>query len=386
MTEAQKTAASYSYNVSKNRNIGDQAEINFTIHSDNYDDITFKVHIILTDRISVIPKEGAEPAVEGSNELHYGQTISDLKLNTSKAKFVTPDGTEVSGTLKFNTLDDMPEVGTKTTEYIFTPEDEQYKSYTGSIAINVIKQTLKLEGVGLDGSIYDSQKTLKDIAIDTGVASVTIKGKYQPIYGTWKIVNEDQPVPLGKYKAAVQFTPNDTVHYTTQTAEADGRTRIVLDVDKTNAMTGDTISISVRPSGENLQYQFYAIDSNGKKEIIRGYTYDAYAKWQPSNAGTYAIYVTAKDTAGNTAEDSWERIKITKKEEEKPPVKDPEPTTSNSKPTTSNSKPTTAQKPSTYTGVKVNQTATINGITYKVTKVVNAKNAQVTIKSLNKKK
>ena len=151
-------------------------------------------------------------------------------------------------------------------------------------------------------------------------------------------------------------------------------------------MTGDTISISVRPSGENLQYQFYAIDSNGKKEIIRGYTYDAYAKWQPSNAGTYAIYVTAKDTAGNTAEDSWEGIKITKKEEEKPPVKDPEPTTSNSKPTTSNSKPTTAQKPSTYTGVKVNQTATINGITYKVTKVVNAKNAQVTIKSLNKKK
>ena len=62
-----------------------------------------------------------------------------------------------------------------------------------------------------------------------------------------------------------EATPNDTVHYTTQTAEADGRTRIVLDVDKTNAMTGDTISISVRPSGENLQYQFYAIDSNGKK-------------------------------------------------------------------------------------------------------------------------
>ena len=93
------------------------------------------------------------------------------------------------------------------------------------------------------------------------------QGKYQPIYGTWKIVNEDQPVPLGKYKAAVQFTPNDTVHYTTQTAEADGRTRIVLDVDKTNAMTGDTISILVRPSGENLQYQFYAIDSNGKKAV-----------------------------------------------------------------------------------------------------------------------
>lgn len=37
-------------------------------------------------------------------------------------------------------------------------------------------------------------------------------------------------------------------------------------------------------------------------------------------------------------------------------------------------------------GIKVNKTATINGITYKVTKVVNTKNAQVMIKSLNKKK
>lgn len=378
VTEAQKTDASYSYNVSKNGNIGNQAEIEFTIHSNNYEDITFKVHITLTDRITVTPKEGTEPAIEGSNELYYGQTISELKLNTKKAKFVTPDGTEVSGILKFNTPDEMPEVGTKTVEYTFTPDEEQYKSYIGNIAINVTKQTPKLEGMRLDGSIYDSQKTFKEIAIDTGVASVMIKGKYQPIYGTWKIVNEDQLIPLGEYKSTVQFTPNDTAHYTTQTVEADGRTRISLLVDKTEVMTGDSISLSVNPSDENLQYQFYAIDNNGKKEIIRDYTKDADYTWKPSNAGTYIIYVTAKDTAGNTAGDSWEGIKVTKKEEEKPPVKDPKPTTS--------SKPTTVQKPATNTGIKVNQTATINGITYKVTKVVNTKNAQVMIKSLNKKK
>lgn len=109
------------------------------------------------------------------NYIYYGQTISELKLNTKKAKFVTPDGTEVSGILKFNTPDEMPEVGTKTVEYTFTPDEEQYKSYIGNIAINVTKQTPKLEGVRLDGSIYDSQKTFKEIAIDTGVASVMIK-------------------------------------------------------------------------------------------------------------------------------------------------------------------------------------------------------------------
>lgn len=144
VTEAQKTDASYSYNVSKNGNIGNQAEIEFTIHSNNYEDITFKVYITLTDRITVTPKEGTEPAIEGSNELYYGQTISELKLNTKKAKFVTPDGTEVSGILKFNTPDEMPEVGTKTVEYTFTPDEEQYKSYIGNIAINVTKQTPKL--------------------------------------------------------------------------------------------------------------------------------------------------------------------------------------------------------------------------------------------------
>ena len=186
VTEAQKTDASYSYNVSKNGNIGNQAEIEFTIHSNNYEDITFKVYITLTDRITVTPKEGTEPAIEGSNELYYGQTISELKLNTKKAKFVTPDGTEVSGILKFNTPDEMPEVGTKTVEYTFTPDEEQYKSYIGNIAINVTKQTPKLEGMRLDGSIYDSQKTFKEIAIDTGVASVMINGI---TYKVTKVVN-----------------------------------------------------------------------------------------------------------------------------------------------------------------------------------------------------
>lgn len=40
------------------------------LHSNNYEDITFKVHITLTDRITVTPKEGTEPAIEGSNELY----------------------------------------------------------------------------------------------------------------------------------------------------------------------------------------------------------------------------------------------------------------------------------------------------------------------------
>ena len=79
VTEAQKTDASYSYNVSKNGNIGNQAEIEFTIHSNNYEDITFEVHITLTDRITVTPKEGTEPAIEGSNDRRFDFTFSKSK-------------------------------------------------------------------------------------------------------------------------------------------------------------------------------------------------------------------------------------------------------------------------------------------------------------------
>lgn len=79
VTEAQKTDASYSYNVSKNGNIGNQAEIEFTIHSNNYEDITFEVHITLTDRITVTPKEGTEPVIEGSNDRRFDFTFSKSK-------------------------------------------------------------------------------------------------------------------------------------------------------------------------------------------------------------------------------------------------------------------------------------------------------------------
>ena len=41
--------------------------------------ITFKVHITLTDRITVTTKEGTEPAIEGSNDRRFDFTFSKSK-------------------------------------------------------------------------------------------------------------------------------------------------------------------------------------------------------------------------------------------------------------------------------------------------------------------
>ena len=88
VSEAAKTDTSYIYNVSKAGKAGDQSKIQFTVKSDNYEDMTFNVNITLTDKLSIAPKEGEEPAIEGNNELTYGQKISDLKLNTTKNKIL----------------------------------------------------------------------------------------------------------------------------------------------------------------------------------------------------------------------------------------------------------------------------------------------------------
>lgn len=60
VTEANKENKTYSYNVSKDGQVGDQAKIQFTVQSDNYEDIIFNVNITLSDKLTVTPKTGDE--------------------------------------------------------------------------------------------------------------------------------------------------------------------------------------------------------------------------------------------------------------------------------------------------------------------------------------
>lgn len=57
VTEANKENKTYSYNVSKDGQVGDQAKIQFTVQSDNYEDIIFNVNITLSDKLTVTPKQ-----------------------------------------------------------------------------------------------------------------------------------------------------------------------------------------------------------------------------------------------------------------------------------------------------------------------------------------
>ena len=396
----------YSYWVNQTGKIGDTATIRLTIESDNYEDITIVIKIHLTDQITIEPKEDLTTDILNKNTLTYGEKTSYIGLKSTHVTLETKDGEKVYGSLKFKDPDEILEPGKTKIAYVFVPQNKKYKDYEGSVIVDVEKQKPTLSGTSLKRIKYDQHKTKKDIPLEKYAAAL-IGEKMQAVSGTWMIEKEDEKLPLGDYQAVVKFIPDDTTHYTTAEIALTGQTFIELDTDiEDSAKVGDTIQLSADPKATNLQYKFYIEDSEGKQKIIQDFTSDSECKWVPEKEGTYTICVEAKDENGNTATENVEEITINKKEEEKPPVKDPEsgdhgsdsgepskPGSSESgQPTTGNDQTTTEQKPDTNTnsnvdvGVKANQAATVNGIIYKVTKIENAKNAQVTITSLDKKK
>ena len=396
----------YSYEVNQTGKIGDTATIRLTIESDNYEDITITIKVHLTDQITIEPKEDLTTDILNKNTLTYGEKTSYIGLKSTHVTLETKDGEKVYGSLKFKNPDEIPEPGKTKIAYIFVPQNKKYKDYEGSVIVDVEKQKPTLSGTSLKRIKYDQHKTKKDIPLEKDAVAL-IGEKMQAVSGTWTIEKEDDKLPLGDYQVVVKFTPDDTTHYTTAEIALTGQTSIELDTDiEDSAKVGDIIQLSADPKATNLQYKFYAEDSEKNQEIIQDFTSDSECKWVPEKEGTYTIYVEAKDENGNTATANVEEIMINKKEEEKPPVKDPEsgdhgsdngepskPGSSESgQPTTGNDQTTTEQKPDTNTnsnvdvGVKANQAATVKGITYKVTKIENAKNAQVTITRLDKKK
>lgn len=380
----------YTYTLSNNGKIGDCATINLTIKSQNYEDITFALKIKRTDQLAINPKENLTSDIFYKDTLTYGDKISYLGIKQSRVSIETKDGRSLTGRVKIKNPEKIPEVGTADIAYIFMPDDVQYKDYEGSIKIPVNKCKPELSDTYIESTKYSPKQTLKDISIHKGAIAM-VGESMKSVPGTWTIENEDRSLTLGDYEVTVKFTPDDLTHYTEITGTIEGYTYIELNTDKTTANTGDSIQLSADPECDNLQYRFYFEDSAGQEVDIRDYASDANCEWKPSKEGTYTVYVEAKDENGHTATASVEDITISKKEEVKLPVKDP--SSSDQKPNgNGNATTTTEQKPENSTNgnanpsIKANQTATINGVTYKVTKVENAQNTQVSITKLDKKK
>mgnify|MGYP000158167765 FL=1 len=74
----------YKYSLNRSGSIGDTATIQFTIKSDNYEDITFTRTIKLRDQIEIEPKEPLTKDIFNKDSLTYGEMISNLAFKSRR--------------------------------------------------------------------------------------------------------------------------------------------------------------------------------------------------------------------------------------------------------------------------------------------------------------
>ncbi|MBR2045896.1 MAG: hypothetical protein IJ958_07165, partial [Agathobacter sp.] len=119
------------YTVPKG-DIGDKGEISFVLSSTNYTEVYITIDVELIDKYEVIP---ASDVTLKSNMLYVGETLSKLEFNP--VKFMA-NGQEIEGTLAWQNPTLVPEKGTTSATWVFTPADtNQYQTLTGTIAIGV---------------------------------------------------------------------------------------------------------------------------------------------------------------------------------------------------------------------------------------------------------
>ena len=161
----------------------------------------------------VIVKNGN--TVSAAGPLTYGQPLSELTINN--AVFVssgsTGSGTELSGTFAFNTPDEILPVGTHTVGWTFTPEDENYETYSSTLKVTVNKAVpVVTDGPSAEAVVYHPQRKLGDVTLTGG--EVSVPGSWQ-----WTDAETALQVPGGTY--ACRFVPEDTRNYESVDAEAE---------------------------------------------------------------------------------------------------------------------------------------------------------------------
>ena len=107
-------------------------ELVVPVQMTNYEDTEVRFTLRLRDQTNVILKQGMEVRLK-NNVLTYGQPLS--KLLFEEAVFTDEAGNVIEGTLGWQDGSFVPNVGTATVTWQFTPADAEYKSVNGEVAI-----------------------------------------------------------------------------------------------------------------------------------------------------------------------------------------------------------------------------------------------------------
>lgn len=295
------------YNVKSFDNYTDgiTATIAVTATMANYKDVTYTLTVKITDKFVVTEKAGAKVSSD-STSLVYGQKISALKLNTTEAKFVA-NGTEVAGTLSWETPDEVLNAGSHQVIWKFVPENEAlYQGCTGMITVTVSQATPNVTTVPtVADRVYHPTAALTDSDLVSGSVSWTVGGVEKTVEGSWSW-KTNGTVPTTNVNSYVAvFNPTDTTNYVPVTKNITVRvvaaTAYVAEKPTVSAITyGQTLSDATIAGGK-VQY------SENDTTLVDGTFSWKDASLAPncadSNLTTYVLVFTPTDRANyNTVE------------------------------------------------------------------------------------
>lgn len=270
-TAAVDTEGKLTYTLA-NGNTGDKGTITVAVQTQNYEDITITVNVELTDRMPVSVKEGGEVTLK-NDTLTYGETLSKLTFN--EAAFVDSNRNDVAGTLAWKNPSEMPEAGTVSATWVFTPSDDQYETLEGVIAITVQK-------AGAAPNLPDSTVEASEDAEKVGDIPL-------PEGWEWQDADKETPlVPGMPVMAVAVYTGADKGNY-----ETAAQTVTITKPDRSHTglwVSGLRQSIPYTGSAvtqENIKVYHNSTLLQEKKEYTISYKNN-------KNAGTAKLIVTGK--------------------------------------------------------------------------------------------
>ena len=225
----------------------DTGNIIVDVETQNYEDITITVNVTLIDQIPV----NVDGEVElNSNILTYGETLSGLTFKS--VDFVDNAGNEVEGTLAWKEPSATPNAGTTSATWVFTPNNAEYASVEGTVAITVNKATPNVTGVPtVADRVYNPSVVLADSDLTGG----TVKGvDGNSLAGSWSWQSTNVVPVVNNSGYIAVFTPTDSTNYETVTrtitVNVTKATPYVATKPTASALTyGQTLNQSVLSNG-----------------------------------------------------------------------------------------------------------------------------------------
>lgn len=204
------------FTVKKDSQPGMKASVTVTSKMVNYEDAEFTLEITLIDKNSIKLSDESSVSVKENNILTYGDKLSELEFNSAVFEDVLTQQ-KVGGTLKWKQPSYMPNAGTESVEWIFTPYDkDRYEIVEGMINIEIEKATPDII-FSPDAAQINLGDTLEMSALTGGKAQHDSENT-TPVEGSfaWKNISVKPSVSVnGSIGYAVIFTPVDLANYNT---------------------------------------------------------------------------------------------------------------------------------------------------------------------------